>query len=73
MPLHTILLVAARTATDPHVLAALRAGRGGLDRRDPARAQIPRVAGGPGTRGRPATRRAAGCTESPTSARTASP
>ena len=22
MPLHTILLVAARTATDPHVLAA---------------------------------------------------
>ena len=25
MPLHTILLVAARTATDPHVLAALRA------------------------------------------------
>ena len=24
---------------------------------------IPRVAGGPGTRGRPATRRAAGCTE----------
>ena len=25
MPLHTILLVAARTATDPHVLTALRA------------------------------------------------